>query len=209
MFLQSASYSGPDQTNSLLLLGGLFEMGYLGGAALVFFGQDADSMAPPTKVKNAPAQAMNMAAPNSYLQKEKTISHFVSLEMEELLCQHDILRNSPCIDWSERVVESTNDVVSVPRAGDKGTQSCGEKKNPSTFQSHFLFAQCPQKNKKKISRHRGYLHPMRMMIPPVKAMRDLRTLSSPPQVVHFIPMVATPIPATEAMMLTIMRARVA
>lgn len=46
-------------------------------------------------------------------------------------------------------------------------------------------------------------------MPPVMAMRDLRVLSSPPQVVHFIPMQATPRPATVTIMLTIMRARVA
>lgn len=46
-------------------------------------------------------------------------------------------------------------------------------------------------------------------MPPVMAMRDLRALSSPPQVVHFIPMQATPSPATANKMLMIMRARVA
>lgn len=46
-------------------------------------------------------------------------------------------------------------------------------------------------------------------MPPVIAMRDFRVLSSPPQVVHFIPMQATPRPATVRIMLTIMRARVA
>lgn len=41
-------------------------MGYLG----VDFplGQDAASMQPPTTVRKAPAQAMKMAEPNSYLQ---------------------------------------------------------------------------------------------------------------------------------------------
>lgn len=66
-FLQTTSDSCPVQTNSLALLGGLFEMGYFGVGLL--FGQDADSIAPPTKSRNAPAQAMNTAAPNSYLQK--------------------------------------------------------------------------------------------------------------------------------------------
>lgn len=47
------------------------------------------------------------------------------------------------------------------------------------------------------------------MIPPVMAMRDLRVLSSPPQLVHFIPMQATPRPASVTIILTIMRARVA
>lgn len=65
--LQTTSDSCPVQTNSLALLGGLFEMGYFGAGLL--FGQDADSIAPPTKSRNAPAQAMNTAAPNSYLQK--------------------------------------------------------------------------------------------------------------------------------------------
>lgn len=41
------------------------------------------------------------------------------------------------------------------------------------------------------------------------AMRALRSLSLPPQVVHFIPMQATPRPAMETMMPTIIRARVA
>lgn len=48
-----------------------------------------------------------------------------------------------------------------------------------------------------------------MTMPPVMAMRDFFVLSSPPQVVHFIPMQATPSPATARIMLTIMRARVA
>lgn len=46
-------------------------------------------------------------------------------------------------------------------------------------------------------------------MPPVMAMRDLRVLSSPPQVVHFIPMQATPSPVTVMIMLMIIRARVA
>lgn len=46
-------------------------------------------------------------------------------------------------------------------------------------------------------------------MPPVMEMRAFLTLSSPPQVVHFIPMTATPKPATTTMILTIMRARVA
>lgn len=46
-------------------------------------------------------------------------------------------------------------------------------------------------------------------MPPVMAMRDFRTLSSPPQVVHFIPMQATPTPTTTTIILTTMRARVA
>lgn len=41
------------------------------------------------------------------------------------------------------------------------------------------------------------------------AMRDLRSLSSPAQVVHFIPMQATPRPAMDTMMPTIISARVA
>lgn len=53
------------QTYSLLLLGGLLEMGYFGDGLL--FGQDAASMAPPTTARKAPAQAMKMAEPNSYL----------------------------------------------------------------------------------------------------------------------------------------------
>lgn len=71
MFLQTTSSSCPVQTNSLALLGGLFEMGYFGAGLLLLFGQDADSIAPPTKARNAPAQAMNTAAPNSYLQKRE------------------------------------------------------------------------------------------------------------------------------------------
>lgn len=41
------------------------------------------------------------------------------------------------------------------------------------------------------------------------AMRDLRSLSSPAQVVHFIPMQATPRPAMDTMIPTIINARVA
>lgn len=41
------------------------------------------------------------------------------------------------------------------------------------------------------------------------AMRDLRNLSAPPQVVHFIPIHATPRPAMDTMMPTIIKARVA
>lgn len=63
VFLQHLLPS-PFQTYSLLLLGGL-EMGYLGVDLL--FGQDAASMAPPTTDRKDPAQAMNMADPNSYL----------------------------------------------------------------------------------------------------------------------------------------------
>ncbi|TNN39087.1 hypothetical protein EYF80_050756 [Liparis tanakae] len=46
------------------------------------------------------------------------------------------------------------------------------------------------------------------MMPPVMATRDLRSFSLPPQVVHFIPMQATPRPATDTMMPTIIKARV-
>lgn len=46
-------------------------------------------------------------------------------------------------------------------------------------------------------------------MPPVMATRDLRSLSPPPQVVHFIPMQATPNPAMDTMMPTIIKARVA
>ena len=59
------------------------------------------------------------------------------------------------------------------------------------------------------ARSEGVLHPIRMTMPPAMAMRDLRVLSSPPQLVHFIPMQAMPRPATVTMMDTIMRARVA
>lgn len=51
--------------------------------------------------------------------------------------------------------------------------------------------------------------PTSRMMPPVMAMRDLRSLSFPPQVVHFIPIQATPRPATDTMMPTIIKARVA
>lgn len=61
----------------------------------------------------------------------------------------------------------------------------------------------------KTSLKSGVLQPIRMMMPPVIAMRDFFVLSSPPQLVHFIPMQATPRPATVTIMLTIMRARVA
>lgn len=63
--------------------------------------------------------------------------------------------------------------------------------------------------KKKKTRLNGFLPPIRMIMPPVMAIRDLRVLSSPPQLVHFIPMQATPRPAIDTMILTIMRARVA
>ena len=46
-------------------------------------------------------------------------------------------------------------------------------------------------------------------MPPVMAMRDLRSLSLPAQVVHFIPIQATPRPAMDTMMPTIIKARVA
>lgn len=51
--------------------------------------------------------------------------------------------------------------------------------------------------------------PTSKIIPPVMAMRVLRSLSVPPQVVHFIPIHATPRPAMETMMPTIISARVA
>lgn len=64
MFRQPLSQS-PIYTYSLLL-GGL-DAGYLG--ADFPFGQDAASMPPPTTVRKAPAQAMKMAEPNSYLHR--------------------------------------------------------------------------------------------------------------------------------------------
>lgn len=51
--------------------------------------------------------------------------------------------------------------------------------------------------------------PTSKMMPPVMAMRDLRSLSFPAQVVHFIPIQATPRPAMDTMMPTIISARVA
>lgn len=36
------------------------------------------------------------------------------------------------IDRGERVVEGLDDVVSIPRAGNNGTQSCGEEKKNVT-----------------------------------------------------------------------------
>lgn len=59
----SNTESCPIQTYSLVLLGGL-EMGYFG--VDFSLGQEAASMPPPTTARNAPAQAMKMAAPNSY-----------------------------------------------------------------------------------------------------------------------------------------------
>lgn len=53
------------------------------------------------------------------------------------------------------------------------------------------------------------LPPTSSMMPPVIAVRDLRTLSSAPQVVHFIPMHATPSPAMDTIIPTIISARVA
>lgn len=55
-------------TYSLVLLGAL-DMGYLGEDFPL--GQDAASMPPPTTARNAPAQAMKIAEPNSYLGKKK------------------------------------------------------------------------------------------------------------------------------------------
>lgn len=58
----------PAQTYSLVLLGGLDDLtGYFG--VDLPRGQLAESMAPPTMSRNAPAQAMNMADPNSYLRR--------------------------------------------------------------------------------------------------------------------------------------------
>lgn len=51
--------------------------------------------------------------------------------------------------------------------------------------------------------------PTSKIIPPVMAMRDLRSFSVPPHVVHFIPIHATPSPAMDMMMPTIIKARVA
>lgn len=51
--------------------------------------------------------------------------------------------------------------------------------------------------------------PTSRMMPPVIATRDFRSLSAPPQVVHFMPIQATPSPATDTMMPTIIKARVA
>lgn len=69
VFLQPPNTeSCPVQTYSLLL-GGL-EMGYFGEGFPL--GQDAASMPPPTTARKAPAHAMKMAEPNSYLQKEES-----------------------------------------------------------------------------------------------------------------------------------------
>lgn len=57
--------------------------------------------------------------------------------------------------------------------------------------------------------YKHYLPPMSSMMPPATAMRALRTLLSSPHVVHFIPTQATPSPAIDTMMPTIIRARVA
>lgn len=56
--------TAPKTQTYSLLLGGL-EMGYFGVAFPL--GQDAASIPPPITAKNAPAQAMKMAEPNSYL----------------------------------------------------------------------------------------------------------------------------------------------
>lgn len=61
----------------------------------------------------------------------------------------------------------------------------------------------------QVNQLKGVSPPTSMMMPPAMAMRLFLTLSSPPQVVHFIPMQATPRPATETTMLNTMRARVA
>lgn len=85
-----ASKSRPVHTYSLVLLGAL-DMGYLGVALPL--GQDAASMQPPTTARKAPAQEMNMAEPNSYLEekvysKTKTVNRY-----QQRLPQH--WKNSP------------------------------------------------------------------------------------------------------------------
>lgn len=65
-----APWGAAAQTYSLVLLGGRVEaMGYLG--VDLPLGQDADSMAPPIISRKAPAQAMKMADPNSYLEERR------------------------------------------------------------------------------------------------------------------------------------------
>lgn len=59
-------------------------MGYLG----VDFplGQDAASMPPPTTVRKAPAQAMKMAEPNSYLQErnKKEVNQKIAADLLQI-----------------------------------------------------------------------------------------------------------------------------
>lgn len=109
------------------------------------------------------------------------------------------------IDRSEGVVEGLDDVVSIPSAGNDGTQSCGKAEKIITDAVHSP----GRRNTPNKTALNDFLPPIRMMMPPVMAMRDLRVLSSPPQLVHFIPMQAAPRPHTVTMMLMIMRARVA
>lgn len=65
LWTSSACRTDAAQTYSLLLLGGPEDLGYLGDG--LPFGHEAANMPPPIMSKKAPAQAMKMAAPNSYL----------------------------------------------------------------------------------------------------------------------------------------------
>lgn len=105
-------------------------MGYLG--ADFPRGQDAASMAPPTRVRKAPAQAMKMAEPNSYLYRGKYLISQTKLPVSYFHLA-STLKYLLGINRGERVVEGSDDVVSVPGTGNDRTQSC-RKKNIKT---HF------------------------------------------------------------------------
>lgn len=119
-------------------------MGYLG----VDFplGQDAANMAPPTMVRKAPAQAMKMAEPNSYLHRGKKKKTNIQ-NGEELLHTEtglllpyfhlgSTLKHLLGINWGERVVEGSDDVVGIPGTGNDGTQSCRKKLNLETIENN-------------------------------------------------------------------------
>lgn len=99
----------------------------------MLFEQLAARMPPPTTVRNAPAQAMKMAAPNSYLEK-KLVSQTDELCQDDSIFrvhkgQFEIVMYILSVDRGERVVEGPDDVIRIPRAGNNGTQSCGRIHN--------------------------------------------------------------------------------
>lgn len=131
--------TAPKTQTYSLLLGGL-EMGYFG--VDFSLGQDAASIPPPTSTKNAPAQAMKMAEPNSYLQRQgqstgKPASAGRNTSSAAVM-DTDILKGIVYvlgIDGGERVVEGSDDVMTVPGTGNDGTQRCGREQR-SVVRSH-------------------------------------------------------------------------
>lgn len=110
-------------------------MGYLG--ADFPFGQVAASMHPPTKARKAPAHAMKMAEPNSYLRKRGNSksegSRDASRTSANTRAQYSTRRMGYLlgIDRSERIVECLDDVMRIPRTGDNATQSYMKTKKHS------------------------------------------------------------------------------